>query len=93
MFTEPRVNVIESDEGFSVQVLGRTGLLYSEGIKSVHIDSEVLLGPSGLIVFKDSFRLWNSPFENEPIDEGKRKAIIENIRRAFRFQGFEIQVA
>jgi hypothetical protein len=31
MFSIPRVNVIESDNGFSVQVLGRVGLCYREG--------------------------------------------------------------
>ena len=34
MFKIARTNVIESDAGFSVEVLGRTGLLYTEGLKS-----------------------------------------------------------
>jgi hypothetical protein len=47
MFTIPRNNVIESDEGFSVEVLGRTGLLYTEGARSLQIDSEILLDRMG----------------------------------------------
>ncbi len=92
MFVIPRVNVIQSDEGFSVEVLGRAGLLYIEGSKSLDIDSEVLAGPSGLVIYKDSIKAWNPPCDNEVIDEGKRDAIIENIRRAFRFRGLEIEV-
>jgi hypothetical protein len=92
MFVIPRVNVIQSDEGFSVEVLGRTGLLYTEGSKSLDIDSEVLAGPSGLGIYRNSIKSWNPPHNNEPIDESKHDAIVENIRRAFRFQGLEIAV-
>ena len=50
MFFRPRVNVVESDAGFSVEVLGRTGIRYREGDKSIFVDSEVLNGPSGMVV-------------------------------------------
>jgi hypothetical protein len=45
--------VIESDEGYSVEVLGRTGLLHSEGEKHMHNDSEVLNAGS-IAVYKNS---------------------------------------
>ena len=95
MFKVPRVNVIESDDGFSVEVLGRTGLLYAEGSNKIHIDSEILAStsPTELVLWVDSIRAWDSPHDGEEIDETKRKVIIENIRSAFRFQGFEIEVA
>jgi len=92
MFKIPRENVIESDEGFSVEVLGRTGVLYTEASRTLRVDSEVLAGPSGLVIYKNSFHTWGLPHDNETIDEIKRDAIIENIRRAFRFRGFEISV-
>lgn len=92
MFYSPRVNVIESDEGFSVEVLGWTGLLYKEGSKSLKIDSEVLASPGGIMVVKNSIRAWNSPHEDEPIDDNKREVIIENIQRAFRWKGEWITV-
>ena len=92
MFKIPRVNVIESDEGFRVEILGRTGLLYTEGIKSLLIDSEVLAGPSGLVIYKKSIRNWRPPYDKESIDDSKRDTMIENIRHAFRFRGFEISV-
>ncbi len=93
MFVIPRPNVIESDEGFSVEVLGMTGLLYTEGSKSLRLDSEVLAKPTGLIIYTSSIRTWNSLHDGEIVDEAKRDVIVENIRRAFRFRGFEIEVA
>jgi hypothetical protein len=92
MFKIPRVNVIESDEGFSIEVLGRTGLLYTEGLKSMHIDSEILASPGGIAMLKNSIRAWNPPYENESVDDIKRKTIIDNLRRAFRSPGDDISV-
>ena len=38
----------ESSDGFSVEVLGRTGLRYREGDRQMFVDSEALTGPSGM---------------------------------------------
>lgn len=92
MFTVPKPNLIESDKGFSVEVLGRTGLLYREANGTYFIDSEVVLGPSGLAIYSSSIRYWESLPGDEPISVGKRAAIVANIRDAFRFQGYEIDV-
>ena len=56
------------------------------------VDSEVLAGPSGMAVYRDSIEKWNSPHENVPVTDSDRDRIVENIRNAFRFQGFEIDV-
>lgn len=82
MFFTPRANVIESIEGFSIEVLGRTGLCYREGGRSLKVDSEVLVGPSGMVVDASSIRAWTSPNENERIDDTRRKQIVENVLRA-----------
>ena len=89
MFRVPRPNLIESDQGFSVEVLGRAGLRYREGDQIYFVDSEVVLGPSGVIIYSASIRTWEPSFDVEPT---KRAAIVENIREAFRFQGYEINV-
>jgi Immunity protein 74 len=52
----------------------------------------MLEGPSGLAIFANSIRAWQPPFQDEPIDDAKRQSIVDNIRRAFRFDGFEIEV-
>jgi hypothetical protein len=93
MFFIPRVNVIESDTGFSVEVLGRTGLCYREGDRSLKVDSEVLMGPTGMVIDASSIRAWAPPHERELIEDARRKQIVENIQAAFRFRGFEIEVA
>lgn len=92
MFFTPRVNVIESDEGFSVEVLGPEYVLYVEGPRSVHIDSEYLMGPRGLVIYPSSIKRWDAPHSTDVIDKATRERIVENIRRAFRFSGHEIAV-
>ena len=92
MFSKPRRNVVESDTGFSVEVLGRTGLRYVEGDRALRIDSEVLAGPSGMAVYSESIKNWAAPHERESIDSATKARIIENVRAAFKFQGFDIQV-
>jgi hypothetical protein len=94
VFSSPRPNLVESDDGFSVEVLGRTGILYREGKRSMVLGSEVLApkAPAGIAVWKSSIRAWNSPDQDEQIDEAKRAAILENIRRAIRFAGGDIEI-
>jgi len=92
MFTTPRPNLYESSDGFSVEVLGRTGLCYREGKRKMFVDSEVVTGPAGMVVYRDSIVRWDSPNEAEIISEAERERILNNIRDAFRSQGFEIQV-
>lgn len=91
-FQKPGPNLIVSDEGFSVQVLGRTGLLYTDGPREMRVDSELLMGPAGMGVYAESVVSWLPPYDNEVIDTITKQAIIENIRLAFRFDGFEIHV-
>ena len=92
-FFIPRINVIASDTGYSVEVLGPVGLRYTEGDRILHIDSEMLAGPSGLIVYSASIKVESPAHVQEPIDSRERARLIENIRAAFKFRGFEIQVA
>jgi hypothetical protein len=90
-FTEPEPNVIESSAGFSVRVLGRTGLQYIEGDRSIQIDSEVLARPGAIALFRDSIRTWDSP-RPEQVDATDRDRIAGNIKRAFESCGYELEV-
>jgi hypothetical protein len=49
MFTIPKINVVAGDEGFSVEVLGRTGIEYREGGNAAFVDSEVLVTRNGML--------------------------------------------
>lgn len=92
MFTSPRPNLYESSDGFSVEVLGPTGLRYREAGRQMFVDSEVLTGSSGMAVYKDTVEKWDSPHENVPVTDLDRDRILSNICDAFRFQGFEIDL-
>lgn len=92
MFSIPSPNVIESSEGYSVEVLGRTGLIYNEGSKTMQIDSEVLAGPSGIVVYTDSINSWDKPNGVSQIDDKERERIVSNIVAAFKFRGYDIEV-
>ncbi len=73
MFFIPRTNVVESDEGLSVEVLGRTGLRYVEGDRVLLLDSEVLAGSAGLVVYRKISRT-NLP-KVTPLDSSLRIGI------------------
>jgi hypothetical protein len=69
-FSEPESNVIESSAGFSVRVLGRTGTRYTEGCRSVEIDSEVGGASTPVVaMFKNSIRVWKTPDYPEPVTD------------------------
>jgi hypothetical protein len=89
MFTRSD-GVIRSDEGFSVQLLGRSGVLYKEGDHEMVIGSEGVIG--GIAVWRATIQTWKPPHHVEPIDDRKRESILENICQALRFQGDEIKV-
>jgi hypothetical protein len=79
MLSSPRPNLVESDAGFSVEVLGRVGMRYREGQKSLFVDSEVLSAGHGIMILAKSIRKWDSPHDEEPIAAEKKAAIIANI--------------
>ena len=90
-FSEPESNLIESNVGFSIKVLGRTGLRYIEGDRSVWIDSEVLAKPGAMALFKDSIKMWEGK-RSGPVSTADRDRIASNIKRAFEFCGYELQI-
>jgi hypothetical protein len=90
-FSEPAVNVIESSEGFSVKMLGRIGLRYTEGTRSVWINSETLAKPKAIAMSTKSIRFWEGPEPGE-ISEKDRDRITNNIKRAFDAWGYELEV-
>src|SRR5690242_1515889 len=84
MATSARPNLYESSDGFSVEVLGQTGLRYCEAGRQMFIDSEMLTGPSAMAVYKDTIQKWDPPYENVLITDSDRDRILNNIRDAFR---------
>ncbi len=91
-FSEPEPNVIDSSAGFSVRLFGQTGMRYTEGHKSVSIDSKVLAKRGTIALFKDSLKAWESPDASALVNDNDRNRIVENIKRAFESRGYELQV-
>ena len=90
-FSEPEPNVIESSAGFSVRVLVRTGMQYTESERSVRIDSEVLATPRAIAMFKETIRAWEGPDPGE-VSAAERDRITGDIKRAFDARGYDLQV-
>lgn len=93
MFWKSSGNVIESTEGFSVLLSGRTGLKYIEGDHVLSIDAEMLLSDSPFaIVSISKIQQWDSPYSHQLIDDRERERITNNVRAAFRSQDKDIDV-
>jgi hypothetical protein len=90
MFSVPKNNLVVSDEGHSVEVLGRTGIEYREGSRSCFVDSEVLV--IGIAVYQKSIKSWLPPHDHEEITAEHKQRIIENICRAFEFQNEPVDI-
>ena len=77
-----------------MRVLGRTGLRYAEGGRSVVIDSEVLATPEPptIAMFKDSVKVWEAPASSEPVTDEERDRIASNIKRAFEACGYGLEI-
>jgi len=91
MFTCNNPNIVVNDEGFSVQVLGMTGLRFQQDDRWLHVNSESLASPHGLVVYRSSIKKWAEP-EGQPISPEEKTRIVENICRAFAFRNIEVKV-
>lgn len=91
-FSVPRPNVYRASSGYSLEVLGRTGLNYTEGDHTMLIDSEVLAPPGGIVVYKDTIRAWQPPHDAERLSENARSRILENVMAALQSQDIPVDV-
>jgi hypothetical protein len=91
-FANPRPNLYVCDAGFSIEVLGQTGIRYSESGRSAFVDSEVMNEPDTMLVYERSIKKWDPPHESEPLDDGDRARILAGVRKAFEFKGYKLQV-
>ena len=83
MFQRRKGNVIESSDGFSIRILGRIGLRYVEGARSIEVDSEVLVGHHGIVIYCYSLAQWE---DGTMVDEASRERVIQNIEAALASQ-------
>ena len=95
MITQPtsNKNFYVSSKGFSVEILGWTGLMYCEADREMFINSERQVG--GRIfteIYAGYMSQWKPPHDSEPVTNEDRTRIIENIRELFKDLGYEIDV-
>jgi hypothetical protein len=88
------VNKVVSDEGFSVELVGRGGIIYREPPREIRVDSETLAlgGRFDVVIYANSIRNWGEPYGQVPIEPNERRQIVDNIRRALEFRGLRIDV-
>ena len=89
---KPRPNFYQSDAGFSVEVLGRSGMRYVDGDRVMFVDSEVLATPGVIATRRSEIKHWDPSHQDVPVTDEARIRIVENIRLALRSQGFDLQV-
>jgi hypothetical protein len=92
-WTNPRVNVFESDEGFSVEIIGRASfpevtLRYIEGRHTMDVFAEALASPADFAIRKSDLRKWSAPHDEEGLDDPVRDHLLENIRTALAYGGY-----
>jgi hypothetical protein len=92
MFQKTKPNMIESDEGFSVEQIEAFVIVYREGEKRATLEIEPMSGPIAFVVYLAGYSdRWDPPFDKERLDDGDWGRIGENIRQAYRSQGLEIK--
>jgi len=73
-----------------VTLLGRSGMRYREGSKTIFVDGEMLTGPVDFVIYKNSICEWEAL--HETISEAEQGRIIENIRRICRHHRLTLDV-
>jgi hypothetical protein len=89
-FSRAGPNLIESDTGFSLEVVGRDGLRYQEGGRSVFIGAE-MLATTGFALYADSIKKWDPP-DSSRISKPERDRIVENVRLALASQDEPVHI-
>jgi len=94
MFSVRRINVVESDEGFSVEILGRNGMEYREGEKAPYVPSEIggTDDETTMGIWKDDIRTWMRPHDLEPLTEEKRAEILKRICAALKWSIVQVEI-
>jgi hypothetical protein len=90
-FASPRPNLFVAAK-FSVEILGRSGIRYIEGERVMLVGSEALALVGHIGLYSGSVTGWARPHESEPFGPEDRARIISNIREAFQFKGYVLEV-
>lgn len=90
-YANPRPNVVESDDGFSFEVVGRSSIRYVEAGRAAVIASEIL-AVDAIGVWDQKMR-WEPPHDAEWMDAATRHLILGRMVEAFAAVGWPLQVS
>jgi Immunity protein 74 len=95
MFKAIQHNIIESDEGFSIEIHWQDRIIYRKQGRVLIVHGERLVylkekygysqNKYGFQIFLKSMNHWEKPHENETIDQSTKESIIGDIARALEF--------
>jgi hypothetical protein len=78
--------VFFSKNRFKVKTVANYAISYIEGKHKALIESEFLVGEIDLVVYFDTLKSWEPPFENEIISDESKVTIRENIANELKRQ-------
>lgn len=87
-FTKTGINTVISSKGFAVQVKPMGGLLYRESNSEIEIDSEWLVRPPGIILYKGSH--GNKGFDK--MEQSRIDSIFFDVARALEYLGHRVEI-
>jgi hypothetical protein len=72
----------------TVEICGRSGIVYSEGGRSMRIDAEMLTGDTDLVVYTTSVGLWA---DGSRAGGAERERVLVNLRAALAEAGLTVE--
>lgn len=85
-------NLYRSPGGFSVEVLGRTGLRYREEGRSYFVDAEILAPPGGIMVYGSSVLHEVALATPVQVSEPIRERVLSNILALLTSRGIRVDL-
>ena len=76
-------NTVTSSKGFTVQVKPMGGVLYRESNSEIKIDSEWLVKPPRIILYKKGF---------DNMEKSRLDSIFSNVERALEYLGHRVEI-
>jgi len=76
---------------YKVKLKGRSGVEYSEGKKKIFIGSEFMAGSNGIVIYSDSLKAWQPPYENDKLSINEIERIKHNITEDLKGHGIPVE--
>ena len=78
-------------KAYKVKLKGRSGVEYSEGKKKIFIGSEFMSGSNGIVIYSDSLKAWQPPYENDELSIYEIERIKHNISEDLKGHGIPVE--